>query len=100
MSVLVVVKVTGDTATFQKALAERADEFESVATRAKEAGAIHHRFGVGDGFVLAIDEWKTAEGFESFFGDPSMREFVSSIGASPGPPEITVVGAVPSPDEF
>jgi len=100
MSVLVVVKVSGDTDTFQKALADRADEFVAVKDRAIEKGAIHHRFGIGDGYVLAIDEWQTAEAFEEFFGDPRMQEFVGSIGADPAPPEITVCEAIPAPDEF
>ncbi len=100
MSVLVVVKVSGDTDTFQKALADRADEFVAVKDRALQSGAIHHRFGIGDGFVLALDEWESAEAFEQFFGDPTMQEFVASIGAAPGPPEITITEAAASPDEF
>jgi hypothetical protein len=100
MSVLVVVKVSGDTDAFQKALADRADEFVAVIDRAKSMGVIHHRFGIGDGYILAVDEWETAEGFEQFFGDPKMHEFVASIGADPTPPEITVTEAIASPDEF
>jgi quinol monooxygenase YgiN len=100
MSILAVVKVSGNTATFQQALAERAAEFEAVATRAQAMGAIHHRFGIGDGYVLAVDEWETAESFEQFFGDPTMQEFIGSIGADPAPPEISIVEAVASPDQF
>ena len=100
MSVLVVVKVSGNTDTFQKALADRADEFVAVKERAQQGGAIHHRFGVGDGVVVAVDEWESAEAFEQFFGDPKMQEFVASIGADPVPPEITVTETIPSPDEF
>jgi hypothetical protein len=100
MSILAVVRVSGDTATFRKALTERASEFEAVATRAQALGAIHHRFGIGDGYVLAVDEWETAESFEQFFGDPKMQEFIGSIGADPVPPDITIVEAVDSPDRF
>jgi len=100
MSVLVVVKVSGNTDTFQKALADRADEFVAIRDRAIEKGAIHHRFGIGDGYVVAIDEWESAEGFQEFFGDPKMQEFVGSIGADPVPPEITIGEAIPAPDEF
>ena len=100
MSVLVVVKVSGDTDAFQKALADRADEFVAVKDRAIEKGAIHHRFGIGEGYVMAIDEWQTAEAFQAFFSDPKMQEFVASIGADPVPPEITVAEAIPAPDEF
>ena len=100
MSVLVVIKVSADTDAFQKALADRADEFVAVRDRAIERGAIHHRFGIGDGFVLVVDEWETKEGFEQFFGDPTMQEFVASIGGTPAPPEITFSEALPSADEF
>jgi hypothetical protein len=100
MSVLVVVKVSGDTTAFHQALADRADEFVAVKERAEQNGAIHHRFGVGEGFVLAVDEWETAEAFEQFFGDPRMHEFIASIGADPAPPEITIAEATPSADEF
>jgi quinol monooxygenase YgiN len=78
----------------------RADEFVAVKERAIEKGAIHHRFGIGEGHVVAIDEWETAEAFEQFFGDPRMREFVASIGGDPVPPEITIAEAIPSADEF
>jgi hypothetical protein len=100
MSVLVVAKVRGDTATFQKALADRADEFAAISTRAREMGAIHHRFGIGDGFVLVVDEWETAESFQQFFGDPKMQEFMGTIGAEPAPPEVTITEAIASSDDF
>jgi len=101
MSVLVVMKVSGDTATFRKAMAERTDELGASAARAKDAGAIHHRFGIGDGFVQVIDEWENGEQFQKFFGDPKMQEFVASLGAdTSNPPEITITEAIASPDEF
>jgi hypothetical protein len=100
MSVLVALKVQGDSERFRAALAERADEFVAIADRAKSLGAIHHRFGIGDGFVLVVDEWESAEQFESFFSDAELRAFIASVGASGGPPEITVTEATHSPDEF
>jgi hypothetical protein len=100
MSVLVTVKVTGDTDAFQKALSERGTEFKEIGDRAQGVGAMHHRFGVGDGFVLVVDEWETAEQFEQFFGNPELQAFIGTIGASSAPPEITVTEAVSSPDEF
>jgi hypothetical protein len=100
MSVLAVVKVPGDTTMFQKEMANRADEFEAIAARAKDNGAIHHRFGIGDGFVEVVDEWETAEQFQSFFGDPKLQEFVTSVGGNRGEPEITICEAISSPDQF
>jgi hypothetical protein len=99
VSVLVVVKVSGNTDTFQKALADRADEFTAVRDRAVAKGAIHHRFGIGDGYVVVIDEWETAEAFEQFFADPDMQAFVGSIGAEAAP-VVTIAEAVAAPDEF
>ena len=80
MSVLAVVKVSGNTEVFQKSLIDRADEYKAIGDRAKGSGAIHHRFGVGDGFVQAIDEWETAEQFQQFFSDPKLQEFIVTIG--------------------
>jgi hypothetical protein len=100
VSVLIAFKVQGDTAKFRTALTERADEFASIAERAKTAGAIHHRFGLGDGFVLVVDEWETSEQFETFFSDPELQAFIGSVGGSPGPPELIVTEAITSPDQF
>lgn len=101
MSFLITLKVKGDTAVFTKALDERADEFQATAEKAKAAGAIHHRFGVGDGYVHVIDEWESVEGFQGFFGEPSMREFLGSIGAdTSAEPEIVVSEALTTVDEF
>ncbi|HVT21910.1 MAG TPA: hypothetical protein VHE57_11035 [Mycobacteriales bacterium] len=101
MSFLITLKVTGDVETFRKALDERADEIKAVADKAKSMGAIHHRFGIGDGYIHVVDEWSDPASFEAFFGDPSMQEFIGSIGADPNtPPEITVSEAIETPDQF
>jgi len=100
MSVLIVAKFQGDTATFRQSLTDRADEYEKFAEGSQAAGAIHHRFGVGDGFVLVIDEWESIEQFQQFFGNPDLQQFIGEIGANPGPPEIIVCEAVASPDQY
>ena len=100
MSVLIAFKVQGDTAKFRAALTDRADEFVAIADRARAAGAIHHRFGLGDGFVFVVDEWETPEQFETFFSDPELQAFIGSVGGAAGPPELTVSEAISSPDQF
>jgi heme-degrading monooxygenase HmoA len=100
MSVLVVSKFQGDTAKFRQALQDRAGEFDKVAERAKSAGAIHHRFGIGDGVVVVVDEWGSAEQFQAFFSDPELQEFIASTGAAAGPPDLTISEAVSSSDQF
>ena len=100
MSVLVIGKFQGDTATFRKALADRAGEFAKIADMARSAGGIHHRFGIGDGYVVIVDEWETAGHFQQFFSNPDLQAFIGSVGAAPAPPEITIVEAVASPDQY
>jgi quinol monooxygenase YgiN len=101
MSVLIAAKVKGDVAKFRASLTERADEYEAIAKRGQAAGAIHHRFGVGDGYVLVLDEWESPEQFEKFFGDPELQSFIASVGGDTStPPEILVFEAVESSDQF
>jgi quinol monooxygenase YgiN len=99
MSVLVVGTFRGDTATFRKALEERPEDFTRLADKSKAAGAIHHRFGVGDGVVVIVDEWESAEQFQAFMAEPEVMAFASVAGAA-GPPEVTITEAVSSPDQF
>jgi quinol monooxygenase YgiN len=100
MSVLVTGKFQGNTATFRQALIDRSDEFAKISEMARSEGGIHHRFGVGDGFVVIVDEWETAEQFQRFFSNPDLQAFIAAIGAAPGPPEITITEAVVSPDQY
>jgi hypothetical protein len=101
MSVIVTMKISGDTNVFTESLKERGDEFRKVAERGRAAGAIHHQFAVGDGFVLVIDEWESAEASEKFFSDPQLMEFIGSVGADPNSaPEVTAGESIDSPDKF
>lgn len=101
MSVIITTKVSGDTSAFLKSFEDRADEYRNWAKRGQEAGAIHHQFVIGDGFVLVIDEWESPAAFQKFFGDPEIQEFIGSVGGDPNvAPEITVGEPVDSPDRY
>jgi quinol monooxygenase YgiN len=101
MSVLVTVKLPGDTNVFAKSLKERAEEYREVAERSQRSGALHHQFAVGDGFVLVSDEWESAEAFDKFFRDPELMAFIEAMGGDPNvAPEIIVGESVDSPDKF
>jgi hypothetical protein len=54
----------------------------------------------GDGFVVIVDEWGTADQFHAFFSDLGLQQFIASTGAVPGPPDLTITEAVASPDQF
>lgn len=101
MSVLVTVKLSGDTNAYTKSLTERADEYREIAARSREVGALHHQVAVGDGFVLLNDEWESAGAFEKFFNDPQLMAFIGSVGGDPNvAPEISIGEAVDTPDKF
>ncbi len=100
MSVLVIGKFQGDAAAFSQALTDRAGEFAKIADMAKAAGGVHHRFGIGDGFVMLVDEWESVEHFQQFFSNPDLQAFIGSVGAAPAPPEITISEAVSSADQY
>jgi quinol monooxygenase YgiN len=101
MSVLVTMTVRGDTDKFRAAVADRGPEFAAVKDQAVAAGALHHRFGVGDGFVVVIDEWTSLESFQAFFGRPELQAFIADVGGDPSsPPDITVTEAITSADQF
>lgn len=101
MSVIVTLKFQGDVAKFRQAMVDHGEQFAKMAAEARgSGGGIHHRFGVGDGFVLVVDEWETAEDFQKFFANPDLQALVAASGAAPQPPEVTVAEAISSPDEY
>jgi quinol monooxygenase YgiN len=100
MSALVIARFQGDTAKFRTSLTERADEFARIADQARAAGGVHHRFGIGDGYVVVNDEWESVEHFQQFFANPELQAFIGSVGGAAVPPEITVAEAVTSPDQY
>lgn len=99
MSVLVTGKFPADVATFRQAQADRAADFAAMGEQARAAGGIHHRFGIGDGFVVVVDEWESPQAFEQFFSRPELQEFIGAIGGA-GTPDITISEAITSPDQY
>jgi quinol monooxygenase YgiN len=101
MSVIITVKFQGDVAKFRQALTDHADQFAKIGEQGRASGAIHHRFAVGDGFVIAVDEWQSVEHFQKFFANPDLQALVAMAGASPQqPPEVTVAQAISTSDQF
>jgi len=96
----VVVTVTFQVADVSKAiqgLHENADFFEETTTKTKGAGIISHRFVAGDGELMVIDEWETADQFESFFASNTrIGEVMGWIGMT-GEPAIMIYEAIDAP---
>ena len=78
-------------------LQSNAEFLEEITESTKGAGMLHHRFVSGDGELMVIDEWETADQFQSFFdGNPKIAEVMASIGMT-GPPQVTVFGSIDAP---
>jgi hypothetical protein len=99
MSVLVVMTVPGDTATFESFCAANADRVIELTEKAKAAGCTMHRFAVGDGEVVVVDEWDAAEQFQAFISSPEIQSVMGEMGAQ-GEPRITIANAKGFPGEF
>ena len=100
MSVLVTLKVQGDTGQFRRWISSGDERLDRVSADARSRGCLHHRFGVGDGFVIVWDEWESADAFERFFREnPDMPSVMRDAGAL-GEPEITFTEAIETPDQF
>jgi hypothetical protein len=100
MSVLVTLKFPGDTGQFRRFLESSPERFAEIAPEAQAAGCLHHRFGIGDGFVIVVDEWESAEAFQTFFQTNEKVPLVVRDAGASGEPEITFTEAVQSPDQF
>jgi heme-degrading monooxygenase HmoA len=100
MSVVVTAKVPGDTDAFRQFIGNRADLMRKISEEARSKGAIHHRFAVGEGFVLIVDEWESVEAFQQFFQtNPDIPAAMQEAGAQ-GEPEFTFAEAVTTADQF
>lgn len=81
MSVIMTLRAKGNPDELERLAAEKADTLRSLADRAKEHGAIAHRFyGSDDGWIMVVDEWPDPQSFQQFYAsaqdeiDPMMRE--------------------------
>jgi hypothetical protein len=100
MTVLVTVTVPCDTDAFRAFAADNGDTLVAISQTGKEAGAISHRFGIGDGEVFVIDEWDSADAFLGFFeGNEEIAEVIQAAGAT-GPPAVAIYEAIETADQF
>jgi hypothetical protein len=67
---------------------------EEITEDTKAGGLIHHTFVAGEGELVVIDEWTTAEQFQSFFeGNVKVAKVMESVGVT-GPPVIAIYNEV------
>jgi heme-degrading monooxygenase HmoA len=101
MSVFMMLQVEGDPARIGEVMQDRA-RWEAINARAKENGAIHHRFLASDdgGTIAVLDEWESAEGFQRFFGSsPEIPQMMAEAGVT-SEPRVRIWHPVDTPDAF
>ena len=102
MSVFITLRIKADPSRLQEAMASNEARWQAINGRAKELGAIHHRFMAGaDGTeILVLDEWESAEAFQKFFeASDDIRAMMGEIGVT-SEPEVTFWHALDTPDAF
>jgi hypothetical protein len=99
MTVLLIGRVPGDTVQFEAFMSDNVHRVEQLSEKAKAAGCISHRFAVGDGEVIFVDEWESAEQFQEFFAAPEIQGVVGEMGAQ-GEPQLLFADPKGFPGEF
>ena len=101
MSVFMMLQVEGDPGRLADVMSD-AGRWESINARAKENGAIHHRFlaSAEGGTVAVLDEWESAEGFQRFFeSSPEIPQMMAEAGVT-AQPRVQIWHPVDTPDAF
>lgn len=93
------MRVPGDTAQFEAFMAANGEVVEGLTDKAKAGGCLAHLFAVGNGEIIVVDEWKTAEQFQSFISSPEIQQVMGQMGAQ-GEPQVTVADRKGFPGEF
>jgi hypothetical protein len=70
---------------------------EEITEDTKGNGIIHHTFVAGEGELVVIDEWKTADQFQSFFDGNAKIARVTEILGVTGPPAVAIYNEVEAP---
>lgn len=98
MSVTVTIRIpVADVSKAISGIQAQGEFLEEITESTKGSGMLHHRFVAGDGELVVIDEWETAEQFQSFFdGNPKVAEVMGSIGMT-GPPTVSVFESIDAP---
>ena len=102
MSVFMMLQVNGDAKRVQEVMAANPESFQTINARAKEHGAIHHRFlASSDGSIVAVfDEWESEDGFHKFFNSsPEIPELMAEAGVT-SQPQVSFWHPVDTPDAF
>jgi hypothetical protein len=100
MTVLVTLRVAGDSAKLEAYAKEHQDDLTGLAERGREKGATHHTFYGSDSEVLVVDEWPDEQTFQEFFEEEQDTISPMMEIADSDQPEITFWRKLDTGDEF
>ena len=100
MSVLMTFRVAGDGRRLEEFAAQNEQKMRDIAERAKQRGLISHRFYGSDDEIMVVDEWPSAEAFQSFFSEaePEIGPMMAEVGTT-GEPTINFWRKLDTKDE-
>jgi hypothetical protein len=88
MSVLMILRLDADPAKLEEVAGKDPDRMKAILDEAKDRGLIAHRFyGTGTGKVVVVDQWESADGWQSFFSAASddIRSVFQEVGVGNQP---------------
>ena len=101
MSVIVVAHfAVADVARAKQSIASNAAVLEEVTEDAKSLGCLHHRFLEGDGELVVLDEWESAEAFQGFFASNTKIPRITQDAGVQGPPRVEFFSPVAAAGTF
>ena len=100
MSVLVTLRVRGDSQALEARAAANPAGMQAILEKAKPHGLISHRFYASGDELLVIDEWETEDGFRKFFAETTeIPGLMAEVGVT-SEPEITFWRKLETHDDF
>ena len=98
MSVFMVLRINAEPQRVKEAISGA--DWESINRKARENGAIHHRFLAAGNETVVFDEWESAEGFQKFFASATEIPPMMEAAGMQGEPHPEFWQALDTPDQF
>jgi hypothetical protein len=95
-----ILRVAADPDNFEQYANANAELMRRIAGDGQAAGATRHAFAGGDGEILVIDEWPSAEAFQAFFGSQTEIPGLMQAAGAQGEPQISFYRKLDTPDAF
>ena len=100
MSVFVTMTMQADAAKAERVMQANEPRSQRINERARGLGCLHHRFVGGDGVMMVMDEWDSADSFHKFFeSDPDIPALMKEAGVSSAP-DVKIWNKIDSRDDF